>query len=232
MGIPKISILIPTRKRPQQLDRVISELTPVLSKEVELLVGIDEDDTSYDINSLQDTEGVKVVRTPKTIYLSNIYNILFEYSRGEIIGYGSDDISFKNMQIFSKMLDVFKERGDILYFFSPGDEPYPLNVPDHAFVTAKSIRSLGFLALPNLEHGYIDHYLGRLYKEINHYHVDTGDYIQHLRASLPFDETYRIKSEERDESGLLPDDRDLKVFTEYSNNYLDIHKKIINSLHI
>lgn len=245
----KISLLIPTRGRPDYMNRILSELAPVLSEsgednqnsknvaasyldplEVELLLGIDEDDNSYDTKSIEQLSGVRIIRTPKTPYLSNIYNILFEYSSGEIVGYLSDDITFQNLSVFDHIVKTFIKRGNILYFFSQCDLPYPQCVPDHGFVSAVSARALGFFALPNMEHGYIDHYLGLMYKETGCYYLNKMGPLIHLRNDLEDDETYRIKTSYRDENGTTCDERDLLKFNDYIGKYLHIHQDIIMSL--
>ena len=222
---------MPTRKRPAHIGRILSELEPILGdNNIELILGIDEDDDSYDRRSIEQLSGVRIVETPKTPYLSNIYNILFEYSSGEIVGYMSDDITFVNLSVFTHVIESFDTYGNILYFFSPCDAPYPHCVPDHGFVTAASARSLGFFALPNMEHGYIDHYLGRLYKETGLYVVNKTGPILHLRGPVSNDETYRVKTDDKDEHGMTCDDRDVIKFNEWVEKYLQIHKDTIISL--
>ena len=227
----KISLIIPTRKRYSQIQRILLELTDCLGSDLELVIGIDEDDESYDIDAITRTNNqIKVVRTPKTKYLSNIYNVLFEYSCGDIVGYFSDDISFVDTSVFDRVRSIFEERGNILYYFSPCSDPYPQCVPDHAFITSKSVRELGFFALPNMEHGYIDHYIGRIYKETRLFYLDSTNPILHLRDKLPEDEVYFEKSYLRDDDGMTCDDRDLIKFNKYCENYLQIHKEIIKSI--
>ena len=157
----------------------------------------------------------------------HFYNILFEYSKNEIVGYISDDISFTNIQKFYEVIESFKNNKNFLYYFSICDLPYPNCVPDHAFVTRNSILKLGFLFPSGLEHGYCDHYIGRLYKEIGCGLLDTSKFITHDRTGN--DETYFIKSYQKDENGLTCDDRDLLTFNSFCDNYLDTHKKIILS---
>ena len=96
-------------------------------------------------------------------------------------------------RVLDDIKSTFQKKGDILYFFadrnqtvnlgmhskahtsvSVNPDPYPLCVPCHAFVSRNSIRALGFLHLPNFEHGYSDHYLGYIYKEVGQFHLHSG----------------------------------------------------------
>lgn len=222
----KISILIPTRKRPDNIIRILNELKNV---NIEIIIGIDIDDNSYDIDYLKSHLNVVIVRTPKTIYLSNLYNILFEYSKGDIIGYLADDLSFHNPEKFEEIRTYYEtHKNHFLYYFSVCDLPYPKCVPDHAFLTRKSIKAIGGLNF-FYEHGYMDHSIGRIFKETGCYTFERSEnFFQHIRDGN--DETYFIKSFQKDENGMTCDDRDLIIFNKFCNNYLDIHKKIIQEL--
>lgn len=237
----KISLLVPTRKRPQNIDLLISSLGATLGGVAELVLGIDESDSSYDLKKLERTKGVKIVRTPDTQYLSNIYNILFEYCSGDIIGYLSDDIKISGnvVDVFNRVVDTFTLKPNILYVFPAFDSrtgtstlfrENGLFVPEHGLVSAKSIREIGFLMPPNLEHGYLDQYIGLLYKD--YYHLDPDDYfMEHMAGTnRADDETYRIKSVDVDQNGLTADDRDLVTFLYYVEKYLDLHKQAIENL--
>ena len=105
-----ISIIIPTRHRPQNIDRIIAETKGSLGRQFEMVLGIDEDDENYDIERLKKIEGVKIIRTPATPYLSNLYNIMFEYCAGDIIGYYGDDVSFVDMQILDDIKSTFQKK--------------------------------------------------------------------------------------------------------------------------
>ena len=254
-----ISIIIPTRHRPQNIDRIITETKGSLGRQFEMVLGIDEDDENYDIERLKNIKGVKVIRTPATPYLSNLYNIIFEYCEGDIIGYYGDDVSFVDMQVLDDIKSTFQKKGDILYFFadrnqtvnlgmhskahtsvSVNTDPYPLCVPCHAFVSRNSIRALGFLHLPNFEHGYSDHYLGYVYKEVGQYHLHCGPkpFTTHNRPPNQvdrepplWDDIYETKSVLTDAEGRTADDRDKIKFDEFRTRYLALHQQIILDLH-
>ena len=48
-----ISIIIPTRQRPQNIDLIIAETKGSLGRQFELVLGIDEDDQNYDVEWLR-----------------------------------------------------------------------------------------------------------------------------------------------------------------------------------
>lgn len=222
----KISLLIPTRERFDRLKKIVEQLSFL---ELELVVGIDLDDDTYDTEYLK-SNGVVVVRTPCTNYLGNIYNVLFEYSSGDIIGIMSDDIEFTNLNKFQEVSDWYnKTNKNFLWYFSPCDKPYPHCVPDHCFITRNAIMSIGMLFPLGFEHGYLDHYLGRLYKEIDCAIQDPSTFIKHNRVK---DATLIRKSYELDENNTTCDQRDLTLFNKICEIYLPIHKQIITNINI
>lgn len=222
----KISLLIPTRKRFNKLQKIVEQLSDL---DLEIVVGIDLDDNTYDVNFLE-SKGVIVVRTPCTKYLGNIYNILFEYSSGSIIGIMADDIEFTNLNKFQEVLSWYKNTGkNFLWYFSPCNNPYPHCVPDHCFITRAAIMEIGMLFPLGFEHGYLDHYLGRLFKEINCAIQDPSPFIKHNRVK---DETLIRKSYEVDENNTTCDQRDLVLFNRICSIYLPIHQQIIKSINL
>lgn len=66
----KISLLIPTRKRPNNINRILEELSSYLNSEkLEIILGIDIDDNSYKIKSSEtDEKGLTCDQRDKVIY--------------------------------------------------------------------------------------------------------------------------------------------------------------------
>jgi len=224
----KISILIPTRKRPNNISRILQEFNQCTYSNLELILGIDEDDDSYDNLNLLDYKFIKIIRTPKIKYLSNLYNIMFEYSTGDIIGYFADDNGFVNLNRLDDICAKFQDTNAILYSFET-------TRATHGFISRKSIETLGFMFPPNLEHGYMDWYLDDLYKSINRYFVDLNPFYIHLHPTntlynIQIDETYLIKSHLVDSAGMKADDRDFIKYLEYKNNLFEYHQNLLKSL--
>lgn len=218
----KISILIPTRKRPQNVERILNELqSPLNEGKIEIILGIDLDDDSYNLEFLSTKKNVTVVRTPATKYLSNIYNILVNYSNCSVIGFFADDVSFIDLSGFDDVLQFFNQNTKFLYSFNRDD------LTTHGFVSMESIQAIGALFPPYLEHGFCDRYLEKLYGETGRKFVNGKNFYSHLRPLLPWDEVYQIKSKDRDQFGRTCDDRDSIIYEEYIRRYMGIQKEII-----
>lgn len=86
-----ISILIPTRKRPEQLRTVIESAMRTAMAEPEFVCYVDSDDRSYE---LEDFGHAKFVHGPRII-LSNMWNKCAAAARGDIFLQGNDDIIFR-----------------------------------------------------------------------------------------------------------------------------------------
>lgn len=223
------SVLIPTRKRSKNIKRIVDELSPYLNNEkIELILGIDLDDDSYDLSSIcNECKNILIVRTPVTKYLSNIYNILVNYASTNIVGYFADDVTFLNLSGFDDVIEFFKTNKNFLYSFNTDD------LTTHGFIDKRAIQCIGFLFPPYLEHGYSDRYVEQLYGGVNKKFINSSiNFYKHLHplhvgSTTPWDETYQIKSRDRDEEGRLADERDRLVFDHYVSNYLKLHQQAI-----
>lgn len=91
---PKISLLVPTRGRPDWLDRFYKSAMAMAEhpEQVEVVVYIDDDDDSYDKMNLP---RLVKVRGPR-IVLSQMWNACWENARGEYYGHMGDDIVFRS----------------------------------------------------------------------------------------------------------------------------------------
>lgn len=94
MGLMKISILCPTRGRPDNLIRILEsvERTTQDLSSVEFLVYFDQDDSTQFLD-LSHFEFVRKFTGPR-MWMSNSHNFLFAHSTGELIMACADDFVF------------------------------------------------------------------------------------------------------------------------------------------
>jgi glycosyltransferase involved in cell wall biosynthesis len=89
-----ISILTPTRERPENVRRLIASVVSTAKEplNVELLFYVDHDDQTFPEDVLSDN--VRLIRGPR-MWLSLLQNVLYASSRGEIVMYAGDDLVFE-----------------------------------------------------------------------------------------------------------------------------------------
>ena len=92
---PKISILCPTRERPDQVLRLIESVLENAQRPetLEILFYIDNDDETFP-NIDRFGKAARVFRGPRT-WISNAHNILYSYCKGEIVMTAADDLVFR-----------------------------------------------------------------------------------------------------------------------------------------
>lgn len=86
-----ISLLVPTRKRPQRLREMIQSVEDTVFSEPEILCYVADDDDSYDG---QDFSPAKIIRGPRVV-MSDLWNQLLPYATGDIFQLSADDVIYR-----------------------------------------------------------------------------------------------------------------------------------------
>ncbi len=193
-----ISILTPTRGRPENVRRLVSSVlsTAEQPSDVELLFYVDLDDETFPKDVLSNR--VRVIRGPR-MWLSILQNVLYSSSSGEIIMYAGDDLVFKTFGWDTKVRSIFESSDDKLFLVYPNDDAtHGESMAIHGFLHRNWIDTIGCWVAPgrgslyDLWHTDVARKLGRLrYLDdvvIAHVHYRQGS------GQAVFDETYRVVS--------------------------------------
>lgn len=88
-----ISVLCPTRERPENVIRLVNSAKATAKNPdlIEFLFYVDLDDQTF-----PDIKGVRVFRGPR-VWISNAHNTLFALAKGEILMTAGDDMEFLSM---------------------------------------------------------------------------------------------------------------------------------------
>jgi glycosyltransferase involved in cell wall biosynthesis len=95
--MPKISILVPTRGRPRRLLDFLQSIidTTAVNADVEVVLGIDEDDHSYEgVELPEDRLQIKKTVAPQAS-MGSINTRCLQHATGELIMLGNDDVIFR-----------------------------------------------------------------------------------------------------------------------------------------
>lgn len=193
-----ISILTPTRGRPDNVKRLVESAlsTAKFPDEIELLFYIDEDDDSFPPGI--EPKNVKLIRGPR-MWLSLLQNILYAHCNGDIVMYAGDDLVFKTHNWDEKVVNAIEKYPDKITLVYPNDlATHGENMAIHGFLHRNWINAVGCWVAPgrgslyDLWHTDVARKLGRLqYLEdvhIAHVHYRQGEGL------AVFDETYRYVS--------------------------------------
>ena len=193
-----ISILTPTRGRPDNVKRLIDSAfsTARFPEQVEFLFYVDLDDDSFP--SELESSNVRVIRGPR-MWLSVLQNILYANCNGEIVMYSGDDLVFKTQDWDLKVVNAIENYPDKLALVYPNDlATHGQSMAIHGFLHRNWINAVGSWVAPgrgslyDLWHTEVARKLGRLHYledvHIAHVHYRQGEGL------ATFDETYKYVS--------------------------------------
>ena len=172
----KISILVPTRNRFNNIVRLIKSIkdTAYDFNNIEILLYVDNDDTNtlHSINkNRKDLHGA-CVYTGKQGTLGSAYNALYKKCTGNIIMSGADDIIFKTKDWDKILLDNFNKLDSKIALFASNDlYTNPDDLSTHPFLTREAINCFGFFIPSKFDCNYADRWYTDIFKRVKRYIV-------------------------------------------------------------
>jgi len=153
-----ISLLLPTRNRPDNLIRFSESAWSTCDNrdDIEIIAYIDSDDNSYDD---QVPDGVKVIRGPR-IVLSEMWNRCYHMANGPVFGHMGDDIIFRTQGWDTQVEDAFNEYEDKIVFVHGDDGGgNGQNFGTHGFIHDNWVKAVGYFVPPYFSSDYNDTWL-------------------------------------------------------------------------
>lgn len=208
-----ISILLPTRNRPDNIVRLIDSIQRTADNPsgIEVIIAIDEDDTSYEELFDSPRQNTTIFKTGRQV-LSKYWNDCYEKSRGDILMHCGDDIIFRTKGWDTAVKDTFAEYPDnIVFVFGNDGSPHNGNFGTHGFIHRRWAETVGYFVPPYFSSDYNDTWLNDVAKMIDrhrhipilteHMHPDMG------KAELDATHRERIDRHQRDNVGQLYSDK-------------------------
>lgn len=179
-----ISLLLPTRQRPNQLKRLVDSVnaTAAHPELIELVTYTDDDDPSYDALEL-DIDWVRVQgnrHIDGLVNLSAMWNRCYEASSGDIVMHCGDDIVFRTPDWDTIVYEAFDAVPDkILFAFGRDGIQDANNFGTHGLLHRKWVETVGFLFPPLFSSDYNDTFLNFVAKSIGR-HREIDIYTEHM----------------------------------------------------
>lgn len=194
-----ISILCPTRNRPENIKRLFNSAVSTADEGIEFVFYIDEDDTKSE--SVLDNLPVKSIKG-KRIVLSQMWNECADMASGDIMMHAGDDLVFKTTGWDTLVKEVFKQFPDGIAFVYGRDGYSPDDFGTHGFLHKNWVTATGYFVPPYFSSDYNDTWLNDVAKRIGR-HVFLPDLlIEHMHPICGKGEWDRTH-EERLERGRL-----------------------------
>lgn len=157
-----ISILVPSRGRPENIRRLHESLETTTEGRWELLVRRDHDDPKW---GEYETFPHLLYVTGDRLLLSQLWNDLAVYALGDILCHGGDDITFNTPGWDRIVREAFPEdqiafvHGDDLG--GKGD-----TLGTHGFLSRKAVKTVGYFMPPYFASDYNDLWWNEVYESI------------------------------------------------------------------
>ncbi len=201
-----ISLLCPTRGRPDNMGRLVkSALETASDKEkFQVVFYIDEDDiASQDaLRAMQGYYGFRVCGiVGKRILLSEMWNVCYQFALGPIYMHAGDDLNFLTQGWDFKVREAFSQYPDriVLVFGNDGNGTRGANpdFPTHSFLHKNWIDTVGYFCPNKFSSDYNDVWLDFLATYINRKHkIDIlTDHLHYAYGKGPLDQTHKDRLE-------------------------------------
>lgn len=196
-----ISILVPTKKRPNNLIRFVDNIATTADNvnDIELCLYLDDDDDISIPAVQQIAEKINTQAIQGNLKLgSQMYNELYKLAQGKIYMISADDIIFKNKGWDTLVKNVFEKYEDkILYLY--GEDGFQHGrIGTHGFIHSNWIDILGYTLPWKLSFAYVDEWLTELAARVGRNIYLPELVIEHLHPCVgkaPNDETYNTRAE-------------------------------------
>lgn len=155
-----MSILVPSRGRPDNVRRLYKSLVDTTVGEWELLIRLDLDDpANYD----QPPHQTNIIG--RRLLLSELWNDLVPYSLGDILCHGGDDITFDTPGWDIIVREAFP---DDMVAFVHGDDLGGKGdtLGTHGFLSRKAVKTVGYFMPPYFASDYNDLWWNEVYNQL------------------------------------------------------------------
>jgi hypothetical protein len=226
----KISILIPTRKRIQNIKNLVESVysTAKNINNIELAFYVDSDDEETKAFFAKEKEKpkfthlieTKVVIQDRQATFGETNNVLYRISTGDIVMMAADDVCFRTKNWDQIVTDEFEKYPDkiVLIFGYDGIQP-PGTLATHSFVSRRAVDILGYVTPSDFGYNYADNWITEIYRQIGRL-IYIPVYFEHCHwgvGKATFDETYEKGSH-------APHDNSIKIWEDKPRLNKDIEK--------
>lgn len=141
-----ISLLVPTRNRPDGFNRMLKSLQETAKGQVEVVASVDDDDPC--LKKYQEFKGIKLLVNQRVI-LSQQWNRCAKAASGDIHMMGADDMMFRTAGWDEILESAFASCPDkILMAFGDDLSPYGKQFATHFAIHRRWIDAVGYFVPP------------------------------------------------------------------------------------
>ena len=190
-----ISLLVPTRGRPQQLAAMWYSAMDTAQdpNDLELVIRIDDDDRSYNELMEHRPPGNVAWLVGPRIVLSELWNEAWRVANGEIFMHCSDDIRFRTNDWDTRVIRAIGEYDDRILFVHGRDGIQDNNCGTHGFISKDWTDAVGYFVPPYYSSDYNDLHLTIVADKLGRRRYDPEIFTEHMHPVAnkgPMDQTH------------------------------------------
>lgn len=187
-----ISVLVPTRNRPERLGQMYYSLmdTAASRKNVEIYCYVSDDDDSYDFTRYP---FINFVRGPRLIQ-SDLWNALIPHAHGDIFQQSADDVIYRTQGWDLHVERAFEECEDrIMLAYTDDGGPNGKVFASLPFVHRRWVETIGYFTGQGFSADFSDAWPNDVAEMIGRRKFLDGVLIEHMHcvwSKAPMDQTY------------------------------------------
>lgn len=188
-----ISLLLPSRGRPQIFQRMVDSARATAHREIEVIVRLDSDDPTADQYKIDDAD---VLVGPREV-LSVMWNECYAEAGSDIVMHCGDDIVFQTDGWDDLVYAAFEEYPDKIAFVHGQDLCGPPNFGTHGFLHRRWVETVGYFVPPYFVSDYNDTWINEVANMIGR-RVEIPIITEHMHfmnGKAFYDATYRERLE-------------------------------------
>lgn len=186
-----ISLLVPTRKRPERLRSMVESVKQTSSVMPQILCYLTPDDDSYDWTQYAPTQFIVGPR----LVMSDLWNALIPYAAGDIFMLCADDVIFRTPGWDVEVENAFAAVPDrILLAFCDDGGPGGKTFASLPFVSRRWVEVVGYFTGPGFSADFSDTWPHDVAEMIGRKRFIPGVLIEHVHwlwGKAPKDVTYQ-----------------------------------------
>jgi hypothetical protein len=191
-----ISLLCPTRGRPDNVRRMLDSVLVLADGPVEVVFYVDDDDQptiDLMVELANDSYPIVPVIGPR-ILMSEMWNRCAEHATYDILGLSDDDVVYRTNNWDTLIMDAFSQYPDNIVMVHGRDGIHDALFGTHPFIHRKWMETTGYYAPPYFSSDFNDTWLNDVANMLNRRHYIEALYTEHMHpvaGKAEWDNTYR-----------------------------------------
>lgn len=198
-----ISLLVPSRHRPDGLHALWASATETAKDDIELVYRVDDDDPTLDEYTVMG-ERVHQLLGAREHFMTRYWNECALVAHGEIMMHCGDDVRFRTAEWDTQVYAAFDAYDDRIAFVHGRDGIHDARMGTHGFLHRNWVDAVGFFLPPYFSSDWADTWLNDVADALGRRHFVPAIYTEHMHPVAGKGE-WDITHQERLERGRQDD---------------------------